>query len=108
MHTNNHQQSKALSEGDKLEKEICVADYFRLENGEKMVLEVCKWWLPQAENEFKLEFPEKEFELDIEIVCIDLANSLQWHVMCRTPQTLDNLRWFYCRDSYSKLLNEIF
>lgn len=97
-----------ISSSKSLEEEIRVAEFFRLSDGRKMVLEFCQWWLPQAENEFKREFPEKELELDFEIFSIDLANSLQWHIMCRTLQTLENLRWFYFHGSYSKLLNAIF
>jgi hypothetical protein len=85
-----------------------VAEYFRQPDGLKMILEVCKWWLPQAEREFKLEFPEQELELDFEIIFVEFKQSLHWHVICRTVQTLDNLRWLYVRGSYSVLLNSVF
>lgn len=69
----------------------------------KMVIEVCKWWWQQEGNESKIEL-----ELDFEIIFVELGRSLLWHVMCRTVQTLDYLRFLYTRDSFSKLLTDVF
>lgn len=97
--------SSMLSGDSTMEKEMGIAEIFKQSSGH---LERCLWWPAQAQMEFERELSGMEFEFDMEIIYIELANSLHWHIICGNVQTLENIRRLYLRGSYSQLLNTIF